>query len=146
MIIPAGVSELRQAFHTHLGASSQTKGISSQLLLFYAAECGIKSIWLRRNKLKTINDIADQTLISQDGHNLDRWRKELKIPASQDNPASKVGRTPHFRLASGGSALDIEKAHQVWRYNIRMNPQDEKALVEWLESLCDYWIKENINR
>jgi hypothetical protein len=76
MIIPAGVSELRQAFHTHLGAFGQIKSISSHLLLFYAAECGLKSIWLRRNKLKTINDIADQTLISQDGHNLDRWIKE----------------------------------------------------------------------
>ena len=66
MILPAGVSELRQAFHTHLGASEQTKGISSHLLLFYAAECGIKSIWLRRNKLKTINDIPEPTLISQE--------------------------------------------------------------------------------
>lgn len=138
MILPAGVSELRQAFFHHLTVSEQTKGISSHLLLFYAAECGIKSIWLRRNNLKTINDIADPTLISQDGHNLDRWIKELKISA-------RVKNAPHFRLASGGSSLDVEKAHQAWRYNIRMNPQDEKVLVEWLESLCA-WIKENINR
>ncbi len=84
MILPAGVSELRQAFH-------------------------------RRNKLKTINDIAEQTLISQDGHNLDRWIKELKISAIAGTP-------PHFRLDRGGSSLDVEKAHQAWRYNIRMNP------------------------
>ncbi len=136
MILPAGVSELRQAFHTHLGASGQIKGICSHLLLFYAAECGIKSIWLRRNKLKTINDIADQTLISQDGHNLDTWIKELKISAI-------VGTPPHFRLDRGGSSLDVEKAHQAWRYNIRMNPQDEAALVQWLENLCN-WIKGEI--
>jgi hypothetical protein len=137
-MIPAGVSELRQAFHAHLGASQKTTGISSHLLLFYAAECGMKSVWLRRNILKTTNDISDKTLLSQDGHNLDRWKKELKISASV------VGETPHFRLASGASSLDVEKAHQAWRYGIRMNPQDEKDLVEWLKNLCD-WIKENIN-
>lgn len=137
-MIPAGVSQLRQAFNAHLEASQKTTGISAYLLLFYAAECGMKSVWLRRNKLKTINDISDKTLLSQDGHNLDRWKKELKIPAS-------VGETPHFRLASGGSSLDVEKAHQAWRYGIRMNHLDEKDLVEWLKNLCD-WIKENINR
>ncbi|NEP10040.1 MAG: hypothetical protein F6K14_07430 [Symploca sp. SIO2C1] len=138
-MINTGTSQLRQAFNAHLCASRQTQGMSSNLLLFYAAECGIKSVWLRRNRLHTINDISDQTLLSKDGHNLDRWRKELRISASQ------VSQAPHFRLASGGSNLDIEKAHQAWRYGIRMKSQDEKDLVKWLENLCD-WIKENINR
>lgn len=68
--------------------------------------------------------------------NLDRWIKELKISAI-------VGTPPHFRLDRGGSTLDIEKAHQAWRYNIRMNPQDQEALVQWLENLCN-WIKGEI--
>ena len=134
-----GTSQLRQAFNAHLFASKQTQGMASNLLLFYAVECGIKSVWLRRNRLQTINDISDQTLLSKDGHNLDRWRKELRISASQ------VAQAPHFHLASDGSNLDIEKAHQAWRYGIRINSQDEKELVKWLENLCD-WIKENINR
>ncbi|MEQ8958736.1 MAG: hypothetical protein RLP02_12560, partial [Coleofasciculus sp. C2-GNP5-27] len=118
-MIPAGVSELEQAFKNHLAAVGETKGTASYLLLFYATECGLKRIWLRRNKLRTTNQIQDPTLLSQDGHNLDRWRKELKIPASD----SQIKATPHFRLKRDGSNWDIEKAHQVWRYGIRMNSQ-----------------------
>ncbi|MEG5014813.1 MULTISPECIES: hypothetical protein [unclassified Microcoleus] len=140
--IPAGVSELRQAFNSHLSAYEKTTDsfcASSYLLLFYAAECGMKSIWLKRNKLRTTNDISDSTLLSPDGHNLDRWKKELKISARI------VGETPHFSLANGGSDLGIEKAHQVWRYGIRMNSEKEKRVVEWLKNVCN-WVKEEINR
>lgn len=134
-----GVSELRQAFHTHRGAADKTQGISSHLLLFYAVECGLKSIYLREKKLRTTEQIPDPTLLSKDGHNLDRWVKELKISASQ------VGKTPDFHLATGGAILNIEKTHQAWRYGIRIKSEDEKILVEWLNSICN-WIKENMNR
>ncbi|WP_231636927.1 MULTISPECIES: hypothetical protein [Planktothricoides] len=139
--IHVGVSELRQAFHAHSqsAAAEQIKQISAYLLLFYAVECGLKSIWLKQNKLQTTEQIPDRTLLSKDGHNLDRWVKELKISASQ------VSATPDFHLEKGGFSLNIEKAHQAWRYNIRLKGEDEKVLVEWLNSICN-WIKENINR
>ena len=60
-------------------------------------------------------------------------------------PASKVSAKPHFHLAKGGSNLDIEKLHQVWRYGIKIKPEDEKKLIEWLEKVCNY-IEENINQ
>ena len=137
--IHVGVSELRQAFHAHRAAADKTQGISSHLLLFYAVECGLKSIYLREKKLPNTAKLPDSTLLSKDGHNLDRWVKELKISASQ------VGKTPDFHLATSGDILNIEKVHQAWRYGIRIKPEDEKKLVEWLNSICN-WIKENINR
>lgn len=85
-MIPAGVSELLQAFNAHLVASQKTTGISSYLLLLYAAECGMKSVWLRRNILNTTNYISDQTLLSQDGHNLDRWKKNSKFLPTSGKP------------------------------------------------------------
>jgi hypothetical protein len=136
--IPAHVRGLRQAFHSHLQTSKQITGTSSYLLLFYAAECGMKSIWLKRNNLRTTNDISDQTILSRYGHNLDWWKKELKMSAS-------IGKAPHFSQDNDGSDLDIEKAHQVWRYGIRMDSEKEKRVVEWLEKVC-HWVKEEINR
>ncbi|MGK7900290.1 MAG: hypothetical protein AB4352_02545 [Hormoscilla sp.] len=118
-------------------ASKQTKGISRYLLLFYGAECGLKSIWLRQHGYRKTSQIPDQTLLSQDGHNLSRWISEVGVYSNT------VGDPPNFRLARGGSSLDIEKAHQAWRYGIRMRSEDEKVVVEWLETVCD-WIKENI--
>ncbi|MEX6779947.1 hypothetical protein [Limnospira fusiformis] len=137
--IQVGVSDLRQAFHTHFQSAEQIKHISAYLLLFYAVECGLKSIFLKRNQLRTTAQIPDPTLLSESGHNLDRWVKELKISAST------ISQTPNFHLAKGGSTLNIEKAHQVWRYGIKIKPEDEKVLVEWLNSISQ-WIKENINR
>jgi len=135
-MVAADVRGLKQAFNAHKVASQETKGISSYLLLFYAAECGMKSVWLKRNKLTTTNDIADSTLLSPDGHNLNRWKKGLRISAS-------IGNAPAFSLAGGGADLEVAKAHQAWRYGIRMNADQEKELVEWLEKIYN-WIKEEI--
>ena len=135
-MVSADVRGLKQAFNAHKVASQETKGISSYLLLFYAAECGMKSVWLKRNKLTTTNDIADSTLLSPDGHNLNRWKKGLRISAS-------IGNAPAFSLAGGGADLEVAKAHQAWRYGIRMNADQEKELVEWLEKIYN-WIKEEI--
>lgn len=139
-MIHVGPSELRQSFHAHVQVvqAQSNKSGSSHLLMFYAAECGLKSIWLRRNNLTGTDRIQDQTLLTKDGHNFAIWIKKLRIPPTIGD------KIPDFRLARGGSSWDVGKAHQAWRYGVRMNSQDEKAVVEWLENLCS-WIKENIN-
>lgn len=138
-MIPVRVNQLDNAFHVHFNGYSKIQGICSYLLLFYAAECGLKSIWLKQNKLRTTNKIADRQMLSKYGHNLNIWIKEIKIPANQ------VKKPPHFRLSSDNSTLDLAQAHQVWRYGIPIQSQDEQELIEWLKNLC-YWIKENINQ
>ncbi|MEM1168181.1 MAG: hypothetical protein AAGJ08_03600 [Cyanobacteria bacterium P01_H01_bin.35] len=138
-MIPVGYSDLKKAFHAHRKEAKKISGISYYLLLFYTAECGLKSLYLKGKKLSTTDKIQDQGLLSKDGHNLGRWVKELKIAAKE------VGATPNFHLEKSGSILDIEKAHQVWRYGVKIKPEDEKKLVEWLENICNY-IEENINR
>jgi hypothetical protein len=37
----------------------------------------------------------------------------------------------------------MEKAHQAWRYGVKMKTEDEQTLVEWLESVCT-WIEDNL--
>ena len=137
-MIPANQHELKRAFNQHRNAAAEkTSQISSNLLLFYAVECGLKSVWLKRNpKISTTDNIPDKTLVS---HNLDRLAKELRI-------SSKIiGNAPDFHLSRDGSNLDISKAHEVWRYGVQIKPEDEKKLVEWLEKICN-WIEDNINR
>lgn len=140
-MIHVGSSELRKSFHAHIQVvlAQSNKSSSSHLLMFYAVECGLKSIWLKRNKLIGTDRIQDQTLLTKDGHNFAIWIKELRVPPTIGN------KIPDFHLDRGGSSWDIGKAHQAWRYGVRMKSEDEKAVVEWLENLCD-WIKEKINR
>jgi hypothetical protein len=135
-MVAADVRGLKNAFNAHKAASQQTQGISSYLLLFYAAECGMKCVWLKRNNLRTTDDITDSTLLSPDGHNLNRWKKELRISAS-------IGDAPAFSLAHGGAHLEVAKAHQVWRYGIGMDSAQEQQLGEWLEKIYN-WIKKEI--
>lgn len=134
-IIHAGISELRRAFHAHRNAATKTSGIASYLLLFYAAECGLKSIYLDENNLFTTNRISD-SMLSQYGHDLNTWVKQV------NTYPKKIEEAPHFHI-NDGSNLDISKAHQAWRYGVRIKEEDEQKLVKWLENLCN-WIKENI--
>ncbi len=135
-IIHAGISELRRAFHAHRNAATKTSGIASYLLLFYAAECGLKSIYLDQNDLTKTDRIQDQAMLSKNGHDLRIWIKQV------NTYPKKIEEAPHFRI-NDGSNLDISKAHQAWRYGVRIKEEDEQKLVKWLENLCN-WIKENI--
>ncbi|NEP41069.1 MAG: hypothetical protein F6K35_18330 [Okeania sp. SIO2H7] len=135
-MIHAGISELRRAFHAHRNAATKTSGITYYLLLFYAAECGLKSIYLKENNLQKTDLIQDQAMLSQYGHNLNTWVKQV------NTYPNKIEEAPHFHIEDG-SNLDISKAHQAWRYGVRIKEEDEQKLVKWLENLCN-WIKGNI--
>lgn len=127
-MIPAGSSELRAAYHQHTSRHLY----SLHLLLFYAVECGLKSVYLRRNRLSNTDQIPRADL--RGSHDLGRWVKELRLPASV---ASKGSR---FRLERDGSAQTISRAHEAWRYGVRMNPDDERDLVSYLRAI-HAWIK-----
>jgi len=82
-MIHASESDLRHAFHKHHSAVQETKAACSYLLLFYAVECGLKSIWLKRNNLTGTDRIRNPTLLSKDRHNFGVWIKELRLPLQQ---------------------------------------------------------------
>ena len=82
----------------------------------------------------------DNSLLFTYGHSLDIWVKKLRISANE------AGTPPNFHLDGDRfTILKIGKAHQVWRYGIKIEAKDEQKLVEWLQNICN-WIKENINR
>ncbi|MBW4491779.1 MAG: hypothetical protein KME26_01435 [Oscillatoria princeps RMCB-10] len=145
-MIHASVKELRNAFYAHLAAYEKIKNHPgpSYLLLFYAAECGMKTIWLSRKSFKTTEQIFDETLLSGHGHNLETWRvKLIEIKLMEDSAVRKAPRFSLGRDKAKKAQFDIGKAHQAWRYGIGLNTEDEKDLVEWLNKICN-WIKENI--
>jgi len=133
MMIPAGVSELYKAFNSHSRASAGGDTASHLLLLFYAIECGLKSVYLRRLKLRTTGQITDPWLIGS--HDLARWVRELKLSAQI--ASVNTG----FTLPRDNTRHPIELSHQAWRYGIEMAISDEQTLVNWLTSVKK-WIYE----
>lgn len=136
-MIPAGSRQLRRAFFTHSKQAKEGTSPSHYLLLFYAVECGLKSIyinWSPKN-IRTTSDIPNEYL--RRSHDLARWVLELKLPVGI------TGANTSFRLRRDNSSWSIGYAHEVWRYGIAMQPADEQRLVRWLNEVYQ-WIKENI--
>jgi len=129
--IPVVRSELEKAFRKHYLVGQGDASPSHILLLFYAVECGLKSLYLRNKRLNSTEDITDQYLV-KDGHNLMAWSKALKLPATYLSGYE----TPDFRLRRDGKHWPISKAHQAWRYGALIDCEDEKWLIEWLKNVC----------
>jgi len=109
---------------------------SHRLLLFYAVECGLKVVWLKRQN-RTLFDGAD---IHRMGHDLQQVLKDLKVGSDLSLPAS-------FRLpdASQGShflprSSKFGDLHQAWRYGGRCeDPTDQNCEQQLLKVLS--WIQ-----
>lgn len=85
--IHAGFSELK-ASHLRLAAAARnSEGPPAHMLLFYAAECGLKYAHLRRNNLKTTKELQNVD------HDLSLLIKDLKLSATE------IGSAPALRLS-----------------------------------------------
>ena len=136
-MIPVGFSELGKAFQMHARAAGNANDASHSLLLFYAVECGLKSMYLRRHKLMKIENIPNKQL--HRNHDLLLWVKELKLSAQLAGATSGFS----FHLKRDRTVRQIEQAHQAWRYGVLIDPKDEKILINWLKKIND-WIQEGI--
>ena len=135
-MISAGYTELRKAFLNHTKISDSGENDSHHLLLFYGLECGLKSIYLKRNRIYQSNQITDENLRST--HDLFLFIKNLRLPAQIAGASS-----PTFRLERDGTSLEIKLAHEAWRYGIMIRKEDAEKLILWMCAIHT-WVKENI--
>lgn len=135
-MIPAGTTELRNAFHRHANVADEGNENSHLLLFFYCIECGLKSIYLKRNRLLRTDKIENVNL--RRTHDLYLLIKDLRLPAQIAGSAS-----PSFRLDRDGRAYQIKSAHEIWRYGITIKAEDITELIEWMGKVRD-WIREEI--
>lgn len=136
-MVHAGISELRTALHRH-STTNPLQRQSGSLLLFYAAECGLKAAWIRRNNLRNTSQF-DASAQPNPRHDLILLVKNLKLPAAMAN--AKAG----FRLKRDGTAVDTAALHEAWRYGVEVLPLDETIVVTWLQALCQ-WAKGELTR
>lgn len=130
--IHAGFSDLK-ASHVRLSdAASKSQGAPAHLLLFYAAECGLKCAHLRRLKLRTTEQLGDLD------HDLNSLIQDLKLSKSELGSAP----TLHFTRRRN-EACHSSDAHQAWRYGVRIDAADEASFVAWLRRICEV-VKEHI--
>ncbi|HBO3409193.1 hypothetical protein ACIUV6_06025 [Pseudomonas aeruginosa] len=116
--------------------AGSTRKNPQRLLLFYAVECGLKAVWLKRNR----RDLFDREDIERAGHNLRQVLKDLKVGAElslpenlQLRPVTQNG-TQHPRNG------DISILHQAWRYGGECTAPTDNDCEYRLEQVLN-WIQ-----
>lgn len=101
------------------------------LLLFYAAECGLKALYMATYSLRTASDstVTMDSAISL-GHQLDRIVSLLKI-----SPRSLPPRPAVLRLKNG-AAINVQHLHEAWRYGEKV--ENHAEAVAWLVEVVKY--------
>ena len=131
--IVVNTSQLRNAFKAHQKVYQNDKdNPSCQLLLFYAVETGLKSLFLEKRKYRTTLDF--QKAFGENkkyghGHKILKWISELKIAAS------------HIAVFSDDESDPIENVHEKLRYGSTLSGNIGKNQIAYLRSIATYLSK-----
>ncbi|WP_446381744.1 hypothetical protein [Coleofasciculus chthonoplastes] len=139
-MIPFTRREIEKAWRENLSASSSKTPRTNphRLLLFYAVECGLKAILMRRRQ----RDCTDAS-IAEFGHDINRLLDTLGVKGSLRLPAHirlkdiKIQGSPQQRN------LTPDQINQLWRYghSFEKNAQiQDKDLESMLFQIAE-WIK-----
>jgi hypothetical protein len=130
MAIPFTDREMEKAWRENLLASDNTQRTNAhRLLLFYAVECGLKAVLMRRQNKKR-SDLCIE--IAQYQHDVNKLleclsaKSDLKLPAQINMKSIKTGNVYDERKFTPG---DI---NQMWRYGGSCSLKD--VTDQYLES------------
>jgi hypothetical protein len=125
----------RRAKELYAASQQPVDPDSSALLLFYAAECGLKALYLRYYKLRdTGADSASARPASWYNHRLDDLIIALRIAERIVPPR------PTSLTLRDGLTTSVDSLHQVWRYGAVLEPA--APVLAWLQKVVEYVIRE----
>ena len=131
--------EMERAYNDHYKAYAKLKNSSFSRFtcLFYAAECGLKSLIMKSERKETTGEI-----ISHDfGHDLNKMLSHLRCERRLHLPKS-ITLQPLKKPQEQPRNIAPKELNQVWRYGVNIKDDEQmKQLVEQLDLVC-LWIKE----
>ena len=109
---------------------------SGALLLFYAAECALKAVYMYRNNLRDTADArANAAPVRSYGHDL------IKLLTALNIPRSRVAGAPTIVLQRTKQPGSPSVLHEAWRYGERID--ETPKLCEWLRSITN-WCRDSV--
>lgn len=129
-MVDVGVRQLR-ASRDRLAARGREAqrnqdGATAGLLFFYAAECGLKGVWLQENGATDTSDLPGDLR----SHDLRALAKALRL-SREASDALKSCRRRH----GGQNPIECRDLHQAWRYGAHLESQDEFLAIVALQRL-----------
>jgi hypothetical protein len=110
-------------------------GPSKLLLYFYAVECGLKHLLVKRSNCRKTDELHRNP-----GHDLRGLLKALKVSKSMTGSDTPQ----HFRLhRDRNESYRISEVHQAWRYGIGVEERDESRIIEYLDRIKN-WIEGSV--
>ncbi|WP_243050592.1 hypothetical protein [Dyella sp. RRB7] len=138
--IPFTDRELKRAWRElsamALPAAGNTRTNPHRLLLFYAVECGLKAVWLKRQN----RSLFDRKDIERTGHNLRHVLKELKVGTGLSLPEALQLQPVTQNGAQEPRKGDINILHQAWRYGGKCTSPTDNDCESKLEQVLN-WIQ-----
>jgi HEPN domain-containing protein len=134
-LVHVTLRELERAFRGHAqfleANKTSSTSASYRLILFYAVECGIKALFLRRNGLSSTEDLTGDNKIS---HDLRTGLNRLRAPGTVTIPDRVRVNPPRTE------ALLPKEWHEAWRYGIEFEAASESTTVSALTNALA-WLK-----
>ena len=122
-------------------SNRSVKTNSHRLMLFYAVECGLKAVIMRRRSI----EVTDSTIVEL-GHNVNKMLDELRV--------ERLKIPANFRIKDikeGERRCTPEKINQIWRYGHKFNKtesyitENDESLEKKLIQIVD-WIERELPR
>ncbi|URN16644.1 MULTISPECIES: hypothetical protein [Streptomyces] len=104
------------------------------LMLFYAAECGLKAEILVSVRARNTSALPENLR----NHDLRALAKALGLSLAAAQAVQRCRRVMHGSLSGAGQRhewVGPAELHQAWRYGADLDPDDEKRAVEALRHL-----------
>ncbi len=119
--------EIEEAFNSHRKKSATSSGkfgMTDKMLLFYAVECGLKALYMDKNKLKWTGQMNNsRESVSDFRHNLNDLMKKLKWNY----------KIPKINIDK--NQIENDDLHQAWRYGKSLDEKQEKRCIEILSKI-----------
>ncbi len=130
--LPITRQELGYAWRTARSlANASPRNNMHRLMLFYATECGLKAIYLKRENLAMLKKPL--------GHNLNHILDKLQAGSKLHLPKELVLQ-PCTSGPSGSRSCEVQQINQVWRYGAELLPPNDDAAIEAKLLEIDQWI------
>lgn len=142
MALPFTDRELRNAWRNLLHAAELCSSVSDnskRLLLYYAVECGLKAVWLKRQG-KSVFGASD---VQGVGHDICKLAKEFHV--SHDSRSLSEIKLSSVKENKGLTSRNcgIKELHQAWRYGgVCESPNDSECEKELLK--LKKWIEQEL--
>jgi len=141
-VVPFTDREMQRAWKDNFQASKHTsRSNAHRLLLFYAIECGLKAVLMKRMAVNCTS-LCDE--ISDAKHNINKLLDYLSAGQSLKLPTQLQMASINIKGVQTERKLDAGKINQAWRYGGRLTQLPDDLMEKHLLKISE-WIQQELS-